>query len=63
MGAGGEGGANGESSMETCTTLDVNQMGDSENSNQGFVTTGGMGVGVRGSFKREGMYVWGFPGA
>lgn len=32
--------------METYTTLHVNQMGDSENSNQGFVTTEGWdGVG------------------
>ena len=65
-GGDGEGGTNGESSMETYILLCVkwiangNLLYDSVNSNQGSVTTqrGGMGWEVGGRFKRKGTYVY-----
>ena len=48
--------------METYTTLHVNQMGDSENSNQGFVTTEGWdGVGGERELQAGGDVCMGLP--
>ena len=65
VGKKGEGGMNGENSMEAYTLLYVKQRAngnllcDSRNPNQGPLTTqsGGKGWEVGRRFKREGMYV------
>ena len=62
----GEGGTNGENSMETPTppyvkeTASGNLLYDSGNSNRssGTISRGGMGWEVGGRFKKEGTYVY-----